>query len=209
LLLTFNSAVAIRAAAVAAADVVAFAVVPASGVVTLPGGGTINLTGTLDVDALSMTGGGYTLTGTLKNGSFTGTFTGPAGASGTFAALSSTAVTPAYAYCGSYSGVITPGDIVEDGSFNMVVAGTVVSGGSASSAGDVVSFTGRAAAGPNGTTTITVNQSTAQGTVKADGAITGDYSTVSGTFQASVAGEGGVNNGTFQGSLCPGTGSLR
>jgi hypothetical protein len=27
---------------------------------------------------------------------------------------------------------------------------------------------------------------------------------VSGTFQASVAGEGGVNNGTFQGSLCPG-----
>ena len=206
LLLTFNSAVAIREAA---ADAVAFAVVQVTGVVTLPGGGTINLTGTLDVDALSMTGGGYTLTGTLKNGSFTGTVVGPGGATGSFAALSSTAATPAYAYCGTYSGVITPGNIQEDGSFNMVVAGTILSGGSASSAGDLVSFTGRAAPGANGTTTIAVNQTSGGGTVKADGIITADFSTVSGTFQASVVGEGGVNNGTFQGSLCPGSGSLR
>ena len=204
LVLTFSSAVAIRALASPAADVVAFAVIPATGVAILPGGGTVNLTGTLDDNALSMTGGGYTLTGTLKNGSFTGTFTGPGGASGTFAALSSTDVTPAYPYCGTYAGVITPGDVEEDGSFNLVVAGTILSGSSNSSEGDIVGFTGRAAAGPNGTTTVTVNQTSAQGTIKANGSITADYSTVSGTFQASVAGEGGVNNGTFEGILCTG-----
>ena len=152
-----------------------------------------------------MTGGGYTLTGTLKNGSFTGTFTGPGGSSGTFAALSSTDVTPAYAYCGTYTGLITPGNIEEDGSFNMVAAGTILSGSSSSSGGDIISFTGRAAAEPNGTTTVTVNQTTAEGTLTANGTVTADYSTVSGTFQASVADEVGVNNGTFQGSLCAGT----
>jgi len=204
LVLTFSSAVAIRTVASPAADV-AFAVIPVTGVVTLPGGGTVNLSGTLDGNALSMTGGGYTLTGTLKNGSFTGTFTGPGGTSGTFAALSSTDVTPAYAYCGTFVGVITPGNIEEDGSFNMVVAGKILSGISTSSGGDIVGFTGRAAAGPNGTTTITVDQTSAQGSITADGTITADYGTVSGTFQASVADEVGVNNGTFEGSLCPGT----
>lgn len=204
LVLTFNSAVAIRVVTRSATDAMAYAVVPVTGVATLPGGGTINLTGTLDGDALSMTGGGYTLTGTLKNGSFTGTFTGPGGATGTFAALSSTDVTPAYAYCGSYAGVITPGNIQEDGSFNMVTAGTILSGISSSSGGDIVGFTGRASAGAVGTTTITVNQTTSQGTIKANGTITADYSTVSGTFQATVLGEGGVNNGTFEGSVCPG-----
>ena len=203
LVLTFNSAVAIR---VAPEGANALAVVPVTGVATVPGGGTVNLTGTLDGNALSMTGGGYTLTGTLSRGQFTGTFTGPAGSSGSFAALSSTDVTPAYPYCGTFSGTITPGNIVEDGSFNMVVAGTVLRGASAGSGGgDVISFTGSASPGANGTTKISVSQSTAQGTVRADGTISADYSTVSGTFQASVAGEGGVNNGTFEGVLCPGS----
>ena len=114
-------------------------------------------------------------------------------------------MTPAYAYCGTYTGVITPGNIEEDGSFNVVVAGRILSGGSSSSGGDIISFTGRAAAEPNGTTTVTVNQTTAEGTLTANGTVTADYSTVSGTFQASVAGEGGVNNGTLEGSLCAGT----
>lgn len=205
LLLTFTSAVSLQeVASRPVVDPTVYAVVPVTGVVTLPGGGTVNLTGTLDGNALTMTGGGFTLTGTLKNGSFTGTVTAP-GITGTFAALSSTDVTPAYAYCGSYAGVITPGNIEEDGTFNLVVAGTILSGGSSSSGGDIITFTGRASAGANGTTTIAVNKTTAQGTVKADGTITADYSTVSGTFQATVAGEGGVNNGTFSGSLCPGT----
>jgi hypothetical protein len=205
LVLTFNSAVSVRTAESPGANLVNV-VVPVTGVATVPGGGTVNLTGTLDGSALSMTGGGYTLTGTLSRGQFTGTFTGPGGASGSFSALSSTDVTPAYAYCGTFSGVITPGNITEDGSFNMVVAGTILQGASAGSGGgDVITFRGSAASGPNGTTLISVNQSSANGTVKADGTISADYSTVTGTFQASVAGEGGVNNGTFEGSLCPGT----
>jgi hypothetical protein len=52
---------------------------------------------------------------------------------------------------------------------------------------------------------IAVNESTAQGSIKANGSISADYSVVSGTFQASVVGENAVNNGTFQGALCPGT----
>ncbi len=205
LVLTFNSAVAIR---VGPAGAEALVVVPVTGVATVPGGGTVTLSGTLDGNALSLTGGGYSLTGTLSRGQFTGTFTGPGGASGSFAALSSTDATPAYAYCGTFTGTITPGNITEDGSFNMVVAGTVLSGASVGSGGgDVVGFRGSASAGANGTTVISVNQSTAQGTVHADGTISAGYGTVSGTFQASVAGEGGVNNGTFEGGLCPGTGS--
>ena len=195
--LTFNSAVAIRVVTPPAADAAAYAVVPATGVVTLPGG-AVHLAGTLDGNALSMTGGGFTLTGTLKNGSFTGTVTGPGGLSGAFQALSSTDVTPAYAYCGTYDGNL------EDGTFNVVTAGTIISGSSSSSAGDIVSFTGRASAGPNGTTTIAVNKTSAEGTVKADGSITADYSTMSGTFQATVVGEDLVNSGTFEGSLCSG-----
>jgi hypothetical protein len=203
LVLTFSSAVAIR---VGPASADALVVVPVTGVATIPGGGTVSLTGTLDGNALSLTGGGYSLTGTLSRGQFSGTFTGPGGASGSFAALSSTDATPAYPYCGTFSGTITPGNVTEDGSFNMVVAGTVLYGASAGSGGgDVVGFRGSASAGTNGTTVISINQTTAQGTVRADGTISADYSTVSGTFQASVAGEGGVNNGTFEGSLCPGT----
>jgi len=205
LVLTFSSAVSVRTAESPSANLVNV-VVPVTGVATVPGGGTVNLTGTLDGNALSLTGGGYTLTGTLSRGQFSGTFTGPGGASGSFSALSSTDVTPAYAYCGTFSGVITPGNITEDGSFNMVVAGTIVSGAAAGSGGsDVVTFSGRASAGANSTTTITVNQTSVQGAVKADGTITADFGTVSGTYQVSVIGEGGVNNGTFEGSLCPGT----
>lgn len=203
LVLTFTESVSLNA--LPAGGAIAYAAVPAAGLIIVPGQDPISLEGTLDGSALSMTGGGFTLTGTLKNGKLTGDVTGPGDLAGSFAALSSTEAAPAYAYCGTYSGIITPGNIEEDGTFNLVVAGSILSGGSSSSGGDIVTFTGRAAAGTNGTTTITVNQSSAQGTVKADGTISADHSTIGGTFQASVAGEGGVNNGTFEGTRCPGT----
>lgn len=202
LVLTFNSAVNIR---VMSDGGNAAVVVPVTGVATVSGGGTVDLTGMLDGTALSMTGGGYALTGSLSRGQFTGTFTGPGGLSGSFAALSSTEDTPAYAYCGTFSGTITPGNIASGGSFNMVVAGRVVQGASVGDDGDVVVLKGSASAGSNGTTVIAVNQTNADGTVRVNGTITADKSTMSGTFQASVAGEGDVNNGTFQGALCPGS----
>jgi hypothetical protein len=206
LTLTFASAVASRGALPQQAGLAAAAAaaVPATGVVTLPGGGTVDLSGTLDNNTLTMSGGGYTLTGALSSGKFTGTFTGP-GASGVFTALASSNVTPAYAYCGSYASIITPGNIEENGTFNAVVAGTVLSGVSVSSLGDIVPFTGTASPGTQGTTNISVNQTNAQGTIKGTGTITADYSTISGQYQASVVGEQATANGTFQGTLCPGT----
>jgi len=40
---------------------------------------------------------------------------------------------------------------------------------------------------------------------KFTGTVTADYSTISGQYQASVVGEPATANGTFQGTLCPGT----
>jgi hypothetical protein len=206
LLLTFASAVASPPApmpSAALADPVSV-----TGVATLPGGGTVNLSGTLDNGTLTMTGSGYTLTGTLTNGKFVGTFTGPAGATGAFTALSSSSVTPAYAYCGTYSAVITPGDIHEDGTFNAVVAGTVLTGQSVQNGGlgDVITIAGTASPGSGGTTNISINSNNAQGSITATGTISADHTTLTGQYQASVAGEPNAHaDGTFSGALCPGT----
>ena len=181
--------------------------VDVTGTATLPGGGTVALTGTLDNGTLTMTGGGYTLTGTLTNGKFEGTFTGPGGATGAFAAMSSTDVTPAYAYCGTYHEVITPGGAEENGSFNAVVAGTYLTGQSVQSGGlnDVVTLDGTASPGSGGATNISIHSSGAQGTINASGTITADHATLTGTYTASVVGENATANGTFSGTLCPGT----
>jgi hypothetical protein len=205
LLLTFASAVASPPApmpSAALADPVSV-----TGVATLPGGGTVNLSGTLDNGTLSMTGSGYTLTGTLTNGKFVGTFTGPGGATGAFTALSSSDVTPAYAYCGTYSAVITPGNVEENGTFNAVVAGTVLTGQSVQNGGlgDVLTIAGTASPGTGGTTHISINSNTAQGSITASGTITADHTTLTGQYQASVVGENATANGTFAGTLCPGT----
>jgi hypothetical protein len=181
--------------------------VDVTGVATLPGGGTVDLTGTLDNGTLNMTGGGYTLTGALTDGKFVGSFAGPGGATGAFTALSSTDVTPAYAYCGTYSAIITPGNIEEDGTFNAVVAGTVLTGQSVESGGlgDVVTVAGTASPGTGGTTHISIHSNSAQGSITATGTISADHATLDGTYQASVVGENATANGTFSGTLCPGT----
>lgn len=70
--------------------------------VNLGGGKTINLTGTYDpaTKALTISGNGYTLTGTLNGSTLSGTYTGPNGG-GSFALQA--AVTGAVnVYCGSY-----------------------------------------------------------------------------------------------------------
>ena len=59
-----------------------------TGSLTFVGGGDVNLTGTLDqsTGALSLIGGGYTITGNVVTGGLDGKYTGPAG-SGQFATL--------------------------------------------------------------------------------------------------------------------------
>ena len=77
-----------------------------TGTLKLVGGATINLTGTFDTGAgaIAVSGGGYAFTGTLSNGSVSGTYTGPNG-TGTFAAAPSGATTPTIqVFCGTYSG---------------------------------------------------------------------------------------------------------
>ena len=205
LTLTFASAVASPPAPMPSPPLAA--PVDVNGLATLPGGGTVALTGTLNNGALTMTGGGYTLTGTLTNGKFVGTFTGPGGATGAFAAMSSTDVTPAYAYCGTYNAVITPGNVQEDGSFNAVVAGTFLTGQSVQSGGlnDVITLDGTASPGSGGTTNISIHSSSVQGTIDATGSITADHANLTGTYTASVVGENATANGTFSGTLCQGT----
>ena len=205
LTLTFASAVASPPAPMPSPPLAA--PVDVTGVATLPGGGTVALTGTLDNGTLTMTGGGYTLTGTLTGGRFEGTFTGPGGATGAFAAMSSSDVTPAYAYCGTYHEVITPGGAEENGSFNAVVAGTFLTGQSVESGGlgDVITLDGTASPGSGGTTNIAINSNGAQGSIHATGTITADHTTLTGTYTASVVGENATADGTFTGTLCPGT----
>lgn len=201
LTLTFASAVSVQSASPASAEILASAVVPVTGIIVIQGGGSVAITGTLDGNTLTVTGGGFTLTGTLSNGKFTGTVTGPGNLSGTFTALASTDDTAAYAYCGTYAGVYTPGDLEESGVFNLVVAGSVVSGG-ATTTSDIVTFTGRASSGSNGSTTITVNTSTPDGALKVNGTVSADHNTVSGTYRTTYTGETGSSNGSFQGGLC-------
>jgi hypothetical protein len=101
--------VTIQAAVSASAfggDVRPLAEAAASGTLTLiNGGGTSTLTGTFDTstNALSLSGGGFVLTGATGQGAFSGTYTGPATTSGGFAGLESTrnAVT---VMCGTYEG---------------------------------------------------------------------------------------------------------
>lgn len=94
---------------VSAAAVHPLAVVGASGTLTLiNGGGTSILAGTFDTvtNSMSLSGGGFALTGTVGQGAFTGTYTGPASTNGAFAGLNSTGTTVTV-MCGTYSGTDT------------------------------------------------------------------------------------------------------
>ncbi len=66
-------------------------------------GEIINVTGTYDTATKSFTvsGGGYTITGTVNNGVISGSYTGPGG-SGTFSLILGTRAQMTF-YCGSYS----------------------------------------------------------------------------------------------------------
>lgn len=70
--------------------------------VNLGGGKTISLTGTYDpaTKAITISGGGYTLTGTLNGSTLSGTYTGPNGA-GSFA-LQAEVAGAVNVYCGTY-----------------------------------------------------------------------------------------------------------
>ncbi len=92
--------------------------VGASGSVHVAGGSTIALSGTFDssTKALSLSGGGFTFTGTLVGPVVSGTYTGPGAATGGFSSQS-TASGTVTAYCGTF---VTTGNAI--GVFNLSVS---------------------------------------------------------------------------------------
>jgi len=172
----------------------------ATGTVSLGGGAVVPISGSVTNGALSMSGGGWTLTGTLLDGKITGTFTAPGGVTGSLAAISSTSGAPALAFCGTFSGtdVTTNPPSADLGTFSAVVAGTIVLGTAVGDGGTVVDFSGTAT-----TTAFTVSKTTTQGTLSAAG--TYNATSTSGTYNVKVGGAT-VTSGTFTGNLCTSAG---
>lgn len=94
---------------------------PLTGTITPAGGEPVQLTGTYDpaTGALSLSGGGYTLTGTVSSGGFSGSYTGPNG-SGSFQATSD-ADGSTKVYCGGIAGTAT-------GALTLLVKGATATG---------------------------------------------------------------------------------
>ena len=190
--ITFASPVSVRGATTAA-----FAVDPvsATGTFALGGSGAVPISGTLTDGALTMSGGGWTLTGTLSDGKITGTFTGPGGVNGSLAAASSTEGSPARAYCGSYSGIDHSDDSEDLGTFSFVVAGNILLGTAVSDGGNAEDFSGTATSN-----TITVHKSLDGGFLNVAG--TYDATSTSGTYNTKTIADVIVSEGTFTGQLC-------
>jgi hypothetical protein len=96
--------ITVSATVLATAAVKAQDAATATAVLTLiNGGGTFNLSGTFDTvsGALNLSGGGFTLTGTISKDQVTGTYTGPNNVTGAFTNLDSTHTTVT-TYCGTY-----------------------------------------------------------------------------------------------------------
>jgi hypothetical protein len=171
------------------------AIVTLTGTVSLSDGTTATLTGTWDnvTGALSVTGGGFTFSGTLLNGALSGSFTGPS-ITGVFSLRVATTATGADVYCGTFTGR-TPEDHPsggtglgpDNGTWNLVVGASTV---------DVIVLTddgsplvlGGTRSGS--TVTITIPGGTATGTISG-----ASSEFVKGTYSAP-----GPNTGTFQGS---------
>lgn len=172
--------------------------VAASGTFYLGGTGPIALTGTLDSGQLSMTGSGWTFTGTLADGEITGSFTGPGGESGSFAAIADSEGNPVAAYCGSYAGTDFTTDPASStgGTFSVVIAGTVVLGTAYNDDGSNEDFSGTA----NTTAkTFTIKKTTEQGTLNASGSYSA--TSISGTWNTKV-GSLTAASGEFGGGVC-------
>jgi hypothetical protein len=160
------------------------ATVTATGTLVI-GSTTTSLTGTYDTvtKAVSLGGGGYNFSGNVSSGSFDGSYTGPSGASGSFATLNTTQ-TLVTAYCGTFRQ--TKGG-TNTGTFNLQVSlkGTI-SG----------SYSGMDGAGR---ISATATGSTFTGTSTGGDTVTGN---ISGTSVSGTYADGEGSEGTFAGSKC-------
>jgi hypothetical protein len=148
------------------------------------GGTTITLTGTYNTtnDSLIVSGGGYSFMGILANGTLSGTYTGPNG-SGSFTTEGSTEAGSVKVYIGT-SHETSP-DTSNHGRFLLVVKGTAVTG---------ITDSGEKLGGTISGTHVSIHFISAPSVEIAQGTVSTDGTTMSGTYSA-TSGEG-----TFSGT---------
>jgi len=200
--LTITFASAVKAPPAPHGNITASSAAPvgATAVVGLPGT-TANLTGSLaDNGALSLTGAGLTIAGTLANGVITGTITDGT-ANGSVTAASNTDGTPARSYCGQFSGTGVNGD--EFGTFSLVVSGAELHGVAVGDGSTASDFEGTATPGASGGT-FKVNQTIDQGSLIINDGVYNETET-HGTYKTTSGGTD-ISTGNFSGLKgCPAT----
>lgn len=168
-----------------------------TGTMQLGSGASTDLAGTLDDDDnLTMSGGGYNLTGALDDGVVNGVFTGP-GVSGTFVAAASSESAPARAFCGTFSGTSIGDPPSEDfGTFNLVVASGTATGVAYDDEGGAIPLSGTST---STTVSISLTEPDSGGTLTA----TGEYSAtgIEGTYSVTLDGVT-ISSGSFSGGIC-------
>ncbi len=173
----------------------ATASVNATATLVIQGGATIALTGTYDTGThtLSISGGGYTFTGTYSNGVLSGTFTNPTGGTGGFTGQSGSSGS-VVAYCGTFTDIAP---VTTSGYWNITVNTT----------SNVVSGTGvdTHQSGARASITGTVSGSSLSGTFTevSGGSGSGNWSmTISGTSLTGTWTNAAGNHGTLSGARC-------
>lgn len=163
----------------------------ATGTLTIPGGGTVDLAGTYDdaTGAVTLEGGGWSVSGTRSGAALSGVVTSPAGIVGGFVAAQSGESAPRV-YCGTYASG-TPGG--PRGLFNLVVSGATVTGLAVDEqTGEVVALQGTL----NGAG-ITIADPNGGATAFATGTIDGGPDTCAGTYD-----DGLGDTGTWSAARC-------
>lgn len=165
------------------------AVTNLSGTMDFISGASVALTGTLDGVALSLTGSGYTFTGTQNGNVISGTFTGPGGETGSFSATLVPDGVAITTMCGSYDGS-------DSGVFSLNIApdrsGGVIIVPDDGSPG----MTGKARAKANSSDQVEVLPDALPSFVVATGTVNGTFNAITGSWD-----DGQGNSGTFQGSV--------
>jgi len=162
----------------------AHAAIVASGSFTPVGGAAIVLAGTYDTStkALSVTGGGYTFTGTYVSGVLRGSWTRtPAAAAGTFVVVLANSATSVHVYCGTFTS--TSGGA--SGIFNFAVQGSTIDGLAYTSSGTEIRLQGTLAG-----SSVTLINPLNPGPFLATGTINSAANTASGTYDDSAGNSG-------------------
>jgi hypothetical protein len=164
-----------------------------TGTLKIESGSTVSLSGSYDTGthAVTVTGGGYSFTGTFSNGGISGTFTTPGGGGGSFSTTSTSGSGAVYSFCGA--AVQTAGQGGGGATFNLVInTGAGTAKGFASSQDGVTNLNGTATSSSWSISFVTVKQGnpgTASGTYTSS-SLTGTYSipaqSESGTVSATI-----------------------